>query len=408
MKLESLPFAQPPSPASIDNPLVKIRRDIHAHPELCFEEQRTSTLVARTLQECDIETHVGLAGTGVVGTIHGTAPGKTIGLRADMDALPLQEANDFGHRSTHAGRMHACGHDGHVAMLLGAAKELAKDRSFNGTIHLIFQPGEESGVGAKKMMDDGLFNRFPCDAVFALHNWPGIPAGHFATCPGPIMASCNEFRITVKGRGAHAALPHHGMDPIFTAAQILNGLQAVITRSKRPIDTAVLSVTQFHAGETNNIIPETAWISGTVRTFSKEVLSQIEERMRVIAFSTARAHGCEVEFDFVRQSPATVNDPAQTAFATAVMESMVGRDRVDGRVEPTMGAEDFSYMLERIPGCYAFIGNGDGGHREQGHGLGPCMLHNPSYDFNDAIIPIGAAYFVNLARAYLAAGPVAT
>lgn len=408
MKLESLPFAQPPSPASIDNPLVKIRRDIHAHPELCFEEQRTSTLVARTLQECDIETHVGLAGTGVVGTIHGTAPGKTIGLRADMDALPLQEANDFGHRSTHAGRMHACGHDGHVAMLLGAAKELAKDRSFNGTIHLIFQPGEESGVGAKKMMDDGLFNRFPCDAVFALHNWPGIPAGHFATCPGPIMASCNEFRITVKGRGAHAALPHHGMDPIFTAAQILNGLQAVITRSKRPIDTAVLSVTQFHAGETNNIIPETAWLSGTVRTFSKEVLSQIEERMRVIAFSTARAHGCEVEFDFVRQSPATVNDPAQTAFATAVMESMVGRDRVDGRVEPTMGAEDFSYMLERIPGCYAFIGNGDGGHREQGHGLGPCMLHNPSYDFNDAIIPIGAAYFVNLARAYLAAGPVAT
>lgn len=408
MKLESLPFAQPPSPASIDNPLVKIRRDIHAHPELCFEEQRTSTLVARTLQECDIETHVGLAGTGVVGTIHGTAPGKTIGLRADMDALPLQEANDFGHRSTHAGRMHACGHDGHVAMLLGAAKELAKDRSFNGTIHLIFQPGEESGVGAKKMMDDGLFNRFPCDAVFALHNWPGIPAGHFATCPGPIMASCNEFRITVKGRGAHAALPHHGMDPIFTAAQILNGLQAVITRSKRPIDTAVLSVTQFHAGETNNIIPEIAWLSGTVRTFSKEVLSQIEERMRVIAFSTARAHGCEVEFDFVRQSPATVNDPAQTAFATAVMESMVGRDRVDGRVEPTMGAEDFSYMLERIPGCYAFIGNGDGGHREQGHGLGPCMLHNPSYDFNDAIIPIGAAYFVNLARAYLAAGPVTT
>ena len=408
MKLESLPFAQPPSPASIDNPLVKIRRDIHAHPELCFEEQRTSTLVARTLQEGDIETHVGLAGTGVVGTIHGTAPGKTIGLRADMDALPLQEANDFGHRSTHAGRMHACGHDGHVAMLLGAAKELAKDRSFNGTIHLIFQPGEESGVGAKKMMDDGMFNRFHCDAVFALHNWPGIPAGHFATCPGPIMASCNEFRITIKGRGAHAALPHHGMDPIFTAAQILNGLQAVITRSKRPIDTAVLSVTQFHAGETNNIIPEIAWLSGTVRTFSKEVLSQIEERMRVIAFSTARAHGCEVEFDFVRQSPATVNDPAQTAFATAVMESMVGRDRVDGRVEPTMGAEDFSYMLERIPGCYAFIGNGDGGHREQGHGLGPCMLHNPSYDFNDAIIPIGAAYFVNLARAYLAAGPVAT
>ena len=405
--MESLPLERLLASESIDSALVKVRRDIHAHPEICFEEHRTSTLVANMLQGWDIETHVGLAGTGVVGTIRGAGPGKTIGLRADMDALPLQEANDFGHRSLHAGKMHACGHDGHVAMLLGAAQELAKERSFNGTIHLIFQPGEESGVGARKMMDDGLFDRFPCDAVFALHNWPGIPAGHFATCPGAIMASCNEFRITVTGRGAHAALPHNGMDPIFAAAQILNGLQSVITRSKRPIDTAVLSVTQFHAGETNNIIPETAWISGTVRTFSKEVLSQIEERMRVIASCTARAHGCEVEFDFVRQSPATVNDPAQTAFATAVMKSMVGRERVDESVEPTMGAEDFSYMLEQVPGCYAFIGNGEGAHREQGHGLGPCMLHNPSYDFNDAVLPIGAAYFVNLARAYLAAEPSA-
>lgn len=400
MKMESLPVDMLLT-QNIDASLVKMRRDIHAHPELCFEEHRTSALVVNMLQGWNIETHTGLAGTGVVGIIRGAAPGKTIGLRADMDALPLQEANAFEHRSTHSGKMHACGHDGHVAMLLGAAQELAKERSFHGTIHLIFQPGEESGVGAKKMMDDGLFERFPCDAVFALHNWPGIPEGHFATCPGPIMASCNEFHITVKGRGAHAALPHNGMDPIFAAAQILNGLQSVITRNKRPIDSAVLSVTQFHAGETNNIIPEVAWLSGTVRTFSKEVLSQIEERMRVIAYGTAHAYGCEVEFDFIRQSPATVNDPSQTAFATAVMESMVGSDRVDRGVEPTMGAEDFSYMLERVPGCYAFIGNGEGGHREQGHGLGPCMLHNPSYDFNDALLPIGAAYFVNLARAYL-------
>jgi len=379
----------------------RIRRHIHAHPELCFEEEKTSEVIAGKLLEWNIEVHRGLGGTGVIGVIRGASPGKSIGLRADMDALPLQEANDFGHRSVNEGKMHACGHDGHIAMLLSAAKYLAANRDFNGTVHLIFQPGEESGIGAAKMVQDGLFEKFPCDAVFALHNWPGLKAGTFATCPGPIMASCNEFRINVNGRGAHAALPHNGADPVYAAAQILNGLQSVITRNKRPIDTAVLSVTQFHGGDATNIIPDSAWIAGTVRTFDMEVLCLIEERMRVIATTTARAHGCEIDFDFIRQSPATVNDPAQAAFAASVMEAIVGKDHVNARVEPTMGAEDFSYMLGKVPGCYAFIGIGEGGHREAGHGLGPCMLHNPSYDFNDAVLPLGATYFVNLARAYL-------
>lgn len=381
--------------------IIDIRRDIHAHPELCFEEKRTSKLIAEQLRAWGIEVHQGLASTGVVGVLrHGA--GKSIGLRADMDALPLQEANSFSHRSAHAGKMHACGHDGHVAMLLAAAQHLAENPTFNGTVNFIFQPAEEGGAGAEKMMREGLFEQFPCDAVFALHNWPGLPAGKFATCAGPIMASCNEFRITITGRGAHAALPHHGFDPVFTGAQILNGLQAVITRNKRPIDTAVLSVTQFHAGDATNIIPDSAWIAGTVRTFSREVLCLIEERMRVIASATASAHGCSIDFEFIRQSPATVNDPVQTAFAAGIMKQIVGSENVNENIEPTMGAEDFSFMLEQLPGCYAFIGNGNGEHRENGHGLGPCMLHNPSYDFNDELLPLGATYWVKLVHAFLA------
>lgn len=381
--------------------IVDIRRDIHAHPELCFDEKRTADLIAERLRAWGIDVHQGLGGTGVVGVLRNGDGIKCIGLRADMDALPLQEANAFAHRSLYAGKMHACGHDGHVAMLLAAAQHLAKNRTFNGTVNFIFQPAEEGGAGAQKMIREGLFEQFPCDAVFALHNWPGLPAGQFATNPGAIMASCNEFKITITGRGAHAALPHNGTDPIFAAAQIFNGLQAVITRSKRPIDTAVLSVTQFHAGDATNIIPDTAWMAGTVRTFSREVLCLIEERMRVIASATATAHNCGVEFEFVRQSPATINDPVQTAFAASVMREIVGSENVDDRIEPTMGAEDFSFMLEQLPGCYAFIGNGSGEHRESGHGLAPCMLHNPSYDFNDALLPLGATYWVKLVHAFL-------
>lgn len=379
----------------------EIRRDIHANPETCFEEARTSDLIAECLKSWGIEIHRGLGKTGVVGVVQNGTGKKSIGLRADMDALPLQETNTFEHRSAIAGKMHACGHDGHVAMLLAAAQHLSKHKNFDGTVYLIFQPAEEAGAGADAMIREGLFEKFSCDAVFALHNWPGIPEGQFATRCGPIMASCNEFKIAITGKGAHAALPHLGADPLFTAAQIVNGVQSVVTRNKRPIDAAVISITQFHAGDATNIIPDTAWLGGTVRTFSMEVSNLIEERMRSIAISTARAHGCDAQFEFIHKSPATVNDAKQTQFAVEVMKSIVGSENVNDQVEPTMGAEDFSFMLKERPGCYAFIGNGDGMHREQGHGSGPCMLHNPSYDFNDNLLPLGATYWVELVKAYL-------
>lgn len=378
-----------------------LRRNIHAHPELCYQEQRTADLVAAKLTEWGIEVHRGLAKTGLVGVIR-NGKGKRIGLRADMDALPLMEANHFPHRSKHEGKMHACGHDGHTAMLLGAAHYLAKHRNFNGTVHLIFQPAEEGGGGAREMIKDGLFERFPCDAVFGLHNWPGVQVGAFATRTGPLMASGNVFRITVKGKGAHAALPHNGSDPVFVGVQIVSALQGIITRNKRPIDTAVLSVTQFHAGDANNVVPEEAWIGGTVRTFSNEVLDLIERRMEEVSRDIAAAYDCAVDFVFRRIYPATVNAEAETQFAAAVMRELVGASNVDTNIDPTMGAEDFSFMLIEKPGCFAFIGNGDGDHREQGHGLGPCMLHNPSYDFNDELLPLGATYWVRLVEKYLA------
>ncbi|TWG78822.1 hippurate hydrolase [Cupriavidus gilardii J11] len=379
-----------------------IRRDIHAHPELRFEEQRTSDLVAAKLAEWGIEVHRGLGKTGLVGVIRNGSSGRSIGLRADMDALPLQELNEFGHRSRHQGRMHACGHDGHTAMLLGAARHLATHRNFDGTVHLIFQPAEEGGGGAREMIRDGLFERFPCDAVFGMHNWPGMPAGSFGTTAGPLMASSNEFRIVVRGKGAHAAMPHNGNDPVFTGAQIVSALQGIITRNKRPIDAAVISVTQFHAGDATNIVPNEAWIGGTVRTFTLPVLDLIERRMEEVSRSIAAAFDCTVDFEFQRNYPPTVNSPAETAFAVGVASELVGGANVDANIEPTMGAEDFSFMLLERPGCYLFIGNGEGAHRESGHGMGPCMLHNPSYDFNDEILPVGSSFFVKLVEKWLA------
>ena len=379
-----------------------IRRDIHAHPELCFKEERTSDVVAQNLAAWGIEVHRGLGTTGLVGVIRNGSSGRSIGLRADMDALPLQEANTFGHRSQHDGRMHACGHDGHTAMLLGAARYLAEHRNFDGTINLIFQPAEEGGGGAREMIKDGLFERFPCDAVFGMHNWPGMPAGSFGTTAGPLMASSNEFRIVVHGKGAHAALPHNGNDPVFTGTQIVSALQGIITRNKRPIDAAVISVTQFHAGDATNIVPDEAWIGGTVRTFTLPVLDLIERRMEEVARAVASAFDCTVDFEFHRNYPPTVNSEAETVFAAEVARELVGADNVDDKIEPTMGAEDFSFMLLEKPGCYLFIGNGEGVHREAGHGLGPCMLHNPSYDFNDEILPVGSTFFVKLVEKWLA------
>ena len=381
----------------------QIRRDIHAHPELRFEEARTSEIVATKLAEWGLHVTRGLGGTGVVGTLRNGTGKRAVGLRADMDALPIQETNEFAHRSTHAGKMHACGHDGHVAMLLAAAKYLAEARSFDGTVHFIFQPAEEGGAGAQKMIDDGLFERFPCEAVFGMHNWPGVKVGQFGVTSGPMMASSNEFEITVVGKGAHAAMPHLGIDPVFVAVQIVNGLQGIITRAKKPIDSGVLSVTMVHAGEAVNVIPERATIRGTVRTFSDDVTALIERTMRTVAEMTCAAHGAQCEVRFHWNYPPTVNDATQAEFAATVMDDIVGPGNVIRNIEPTMGAEDFAFMLKAKPGAYVLIGNGDGAHRTAGHGLGPCMLHNPSYDFNDELIPLGATYWIRLAETFLRA-----
>ena len=381
----------------------QIRRDLHAHPELCYEEQRTSDVVAAKLAEWGIPVIRGLGLTGVVGVIkHGSSP-RAIGLRADMDALPMQEVNTFAHASRHPGKMHACGHDGHTAMLLGAAKHLAEHRNFDGTVYLIFQPAEEGGAGARRMIEDGLFEQCPMDAIYGMHNWPGAPAGTMSVVEGPMMASSNEFYVTVKGKGAHAAQPHKGIDPVMVAVQIAQSWQTIISRQKSPLDTAVLSITQIHAGSATNVIPDEAELVGTVRTFTQPVLDMIEQRMGEIAKHTAAAFGAEVEFKFRRNYPPLVNHAAETKFAVEVMKAVVGADKVDDNVEPTMGAEDFAFFLQAKPGCYVFIGNGEGEHRDGGHGLGPCVLHNGSYDFNDNLLPIGASFWVRLAEMSLPA-----
>ncbi|SAK44099.1 amidohydrolase [Caballeronia pedi] len=379
-----------------------IRRDIHAHPELCYEEARTAELVAQKLASWDIEVTCGLGKTGVVGVLKTGTGKRAIGLRADMDALPIPESNTFAHASRHENKMHACGHDGHTAMLLGAAQYLAKHRDFDGTVVFIFQPAEEGGGGAKAMIDDGLFERFPVDAVFALHNWPGMAAGEFGARVGATQASSNEFEIRIEGVGSHAAIPHDGVDPVFTALQIGTGLQSIVTRNKRPIDAAVLSITRMQAGHAVNAIPTTATLAGTVRTFSVDVLDLIETRMKEIVAATATAYRCKAEVRFVRNYPPTVNTEAETRFALGVMRDVAGAERVNANVDPTMGAEDFSFMLLERPGCYGYIGNGVGAHREHGHGLGPCTLHNSSYDFNDDVLTLGSTYWVRLVEKFLA------
>ena len=380
-----------------------LRRDIHAHPELCFEEERTSDLIAQQLEDWGIEVHRGLGKTGLVGVIKGKRPGdKAIGLRADMDALPVTEQNTFPHASRHAGRMHACGHDGHVAMLLAAAQHLAAHRDFGGTVYVVFQPAEEGGGGAREMIKDGLFERFPMDAIFGMHNWPNMKAGQFAINAGPCFASSNEFRVTVIGKGCHAAMPHLGLDPMPVACQLVQAFQTILTRSLRPIETGVISVTMIEAGVATNVVPDRVTMQGTVRTFTTEALDLIEQRMREICAHVPVGFGCTAELEFHRNYPPTVNHADETELARTVMREVVGEANVL-EFEPTMGAEDFSFFLEKKPGAYFVIGNGDGSHREGGHGLGPCMLHNPSYDFNDRLIPVGATLWVKLAERWLAA-----
>lgn len=378
-----------------------LRRDLHAHPELCFQEERTSEVIAHTLAAWGIEVHRGLGKTGVVGVIQGRPGPRAIGLRADIDALPMTEHNQFAHASRHHGRMHACGHDGHTAMLLSAAQHLAATRDFDGRVILVFQPAEEGGGGAREMIKDGLFERFPMDAIFGMHNWPGMPAGTFAIKDGPCFASSNEFHITIRGKGCHGAQPHLGIDPVPVACQLVLAFQTIVSRNMRPSEAGVISVTMIQAGEATNVVPDSVTLQGTVRTFNDETLDLIEGRMRELSHQLSAAFGATAEFAFQRNYPPTINHSIETAFARQVMTETVGAERVQ-EFEATMGAEDFSFFLQHKPGAYFVIGNGDGTHREGGHGLGPCTLHNPSYDFNDELIPLGGTLWVKLAQRWLA------
>jgi len=370
------------------------RRDIHAHPELGFAESRTAALVAERLASFGIEVHRGVGRTGVVGVLRsGTSP-RTIGLRADMDALPIEEANDFAHRSRHAGRMHACGHDGHTAMLLGAAKVLAATRHFDGTVHFVFQPAEEGLGGAKAMIDDGLFERFPCESIFGMHNRPKLAIGRFAVRSGAMMAGGAFFDIDITGVGAHGARPESGVDPIMVGTQIASALQTIVSRNVAPVDTAVLSITQFHAGDAYNVIPQTARLSGTVRAFSNATMTMIGERMTRTVQGVAQAMGATATLDFRVNFAPTVNDAQQAEFAASVCAELVGAEHVEREPALIMASEDFSFMLERVPGCFLNIGNGEG--------EGGCEVHNPAYDFNDAAIPLGVGFFVRAAERKLA------
>ena len=374
--------------------LTEWRRDIHAHPELGFQEQRTSDLVADKLAGSGIEVHRGLGRTGVVGRLRvGNSP-RTIGLRADMDALPIQEANDFAHRSKNDGRMHACGHDGHTTMLLGAARYLSETRNFDGTVHFIFQPAEEGLGGAAAMVKDGLFEQFPCELIFGMHNRPGLAVGKFQIRSGAMMAGGAFFDIAIAGRGAHGARPESGIDPVLVASHITAALQSIVARNVRPVDTAVLSVTKIHAGDAYNVIPEKAALGGTVRCFSNASMKLIEERMRQIAESVAAGFGASATLDFRPLFPALVNHDAETKFIADTAAEIVGEDNVNRSAGLVMASEDFSYMLERVPGAYIQIGNGDG--------EGGCEVHNSGYDFNDAALPYGAALFARLVERSLA------
>ena len=370
------------------------RRHLHQIPEILYEVHETAAFVAARLEEfgCD-EVVTGVGRTGVVGVIHGrNGPGKrSIGIRADMDALPIVEDTGLDYASRTPGKMHACGHDGHTAMLLGAAQSLAETRNFEGSVVLIFQPAEEGGAGAKAMLEDGLLERFPIDEVYALHNMPGIPLGHFATCAGPIMAATDEFNLTVRGRGSHAAIPQQSLDPILAGATLVQALQQVVSRNVDPLASLVLSVTKFQAGFAHNVIPDTALVAGTVRSLTPEMRDLAEARIAAICRGVGEAHGLEIGFEYIRNYPVTVNDAGAAEFCAAVAAEIVPAANVDTKVVPLMGGEDFSYMLEKRPGAFIFVGNGDS-----------AGLHNAKYNFNDEAIPYGVSYWLRLVERALA------
>ena len=377
--------------------LTAIRRDLHQYPELGFQEARTSSVVAETLKKYGVdEIHTGIARTGVVGVVRGReGSNRAVGLRADMDALPILEANDFGHRSKHDGRMHACGHDGHTTMLLGAARYLAEHRNFDGTVYLFFQPAEEGYGGAREMIKEGLFERFPVEQVYGMHNMPGLPVGSMSMRKGPCMASADEFIITINGRGAHAAMPHVSRDPVLIGAHMVTALQSIASRRIDPITSGVVSVTMFRASDAFNVIPDSAELRGTARSFLPEVRDLIETEMKRIATQIALAFEAEADVKFMRNYPTTVNADEETETAARVAGAVFGEDKVDTDGDPRMGAEDFSYMLNERPGCYVWLGNGDHGDK------GGANVHTPQYDFNDDAIAYGVSYWAELVETVL-------
>jgi hippurate hydrolase len=373
--------------AEFADEMTEWRHDLHAHPELGFKEHRTSDVVAAKLAEWGIEVHRGIAGTGIVGVLKCGTGTASIGLRADMDALPILERGEGprGHRSTNDGVMHACGHDGHTTMLLGAAKYLAETRNFDGTVNFIFQPAEEGLGGGDKMVKEGMFDRFPCDTVWGMHNIPGIPVGSFAVSPGPMMAARDNFIIKVQGRGSHGAMPHQGIDPVVVGAHLVMALQTITSRNIEPQDALVISVTQFEGGNAFNVVPDSVELRGTCRVFDPKVQASLPERIERIVNGVCATFGATGTLEYLKGYPATINDPAQAAVAAEVAEALAGKERVDRNPKPMMGAEDFSYMLNQRPGAYIWAGNGD-----------TAGVHHPDYDFNDDLLPHGASFWARL------------
>jgi len=375
--------------------LTEWRRDLHAHPELAFEEERTAALVAERLQSFGIEVETGIAKTGVVGKLKAGTGNRAIALRADMDALPMQEGNDFAHASSVPGKMHGCGHDGHTTMLLGAAKYLAETKDFDGTVYFIFQPAEEGAGGAEVMVREGLFDRFPVEAVYGMHNWPGMPVGRVGASAGPMMAAFDTFDLYIRGKGGHGAMPHQAVDSVLVACELVGALQSIASRNTDPVDALVVTVTQIHGGDAYNVIPGEVYLAGTVRSFREEVRDSVAPAMKRIADGICAAYGATAELRYDKLYPATVNSVEETEQAVAAAAAVVGADAIDRSPVPSMGAEDFAYMLCEKPGSYIWVGNGDV--------EGGCMLHNPGYDFNDEIIPIGVSYWAELVELALPA-----
>ena len=375
----------------IHQDMITWRHWLHQHPELSYKEFKTSDYIAETLGSLNIPFHRGLGGTGIVATIKGKNEGRSIGLRADIDALPVHEANEFSHKSTHEGHMHACGHDGHTTMLLGAAAYLIKNNDFNGTVHCIFQPAEEGDGGAERMMKEGLFEMFPCEEIYGMHNWPGLPAGQFAVHDTNVMAAVRTLEITITGKGGHAAIPHHTIDPVVIGAQLITALQTIVSRNMSPLEAAVISITTTEAGFTNNVIPDVMKLGGTLRFYNPEHGKMLLKRIQELVETIPASFGAKGEFKLVdKPYPATINTPQEAGYAAEAAATVVGMDNVQRKLPASMAAEDFGFMLEALPGAYIWVGNGEG--------EGGCMLHNALYDFNDEVSQLGASYWVKLVQ----------